>query len=272
MGPNPVNAPAGGGPRLSVRDLTVRVDGRTLLDAVSFEVAPGSRCAVVGPNGAGKSTLLRACLRLRPGAQGDLHLNERRLTDIPRRELARLAAYVPQGGAPDTPFTVRDFVLMGRYPHLAAFGAFRGEDLRAADRALEWTGMSAFAARTLDTLSGGERQKAHLAAALAQGGRLLLLDEPAAFLDPFQQVQVYAVLERLHRELGLTLVEVTHDVNRAALDHDRVIGLRDGRKVFDGVPEDLMRSAPLEAVYGRAFTLAPHPRDGRTVAWPEVRP
>jgi iron complex transport system ATP-binding protein len=262
----------GPAPGLSVRGLTVRADGQTLLDAVSLEVAPGSRCAVVGPNGAGKSTLLRACLRLLAGAEGDLRLGGRPLPTIPRRELARLLAYVPQAGPQDAPFTVRDFVRMGRYPHLSAFGVFSREDLRAADQALDLTGLAGFELRALDTLSGGERQKAYLAAALAQGGRVLLLDEPTAFLDPLQQVQVYAVLERLHRELGLTLVEVTHDVNRAALDHDQVIGLRAGRKVFDGTPDELMRPGPLETIYGRAFTLAPHPVSGRTVAWPEVRP
>jgi len=255
-------------PILAARGYGFQVNGQPLLQDVSFDIAPGSRCAIIGPNGAGKTTLLRSCLRLLPPGSGDLWLASRPLRTYPQRALASWLAYVPQAGGAETSFEVRDFVLMGRYPYLSPFASISREDRRAVDQALERTGLSAFAHRRLDTLSGGERQKVYLAAALAQGGRVLLLDEPTAFLDPRQQTQVYTVLEELHRDLGLTLIEVTHDVNRAALDHDQVIGLRAGRKVFDGSPEALMRPERLSAIYGQAFTLAPHPVTGRLVAWP----
>jgi iron complex transport system ATP-binding protein len=255
---------------LAAENYSFRVNGQILLDRVTLHIAAGTRCAIIGANGAGKSTLLKSFLRLLPAGDGELRIGERPVSRYTQRALARWLAYVPQAGSADTDFAVRDFVLMGRYPYLSPWSTVTREDRLAVAAALEQTGLEAFAGRALNTLSGGERQKAYLAAALAQGGRILLLDEPTAFLDPFQAAQVYAVLGRLHRELGLTLVEVTHDVNRAALGHDQVIGLSHGRVVFDGTPEALMNAETLFAIYGHRFYLAPHPHSGRMVAWPEA--
>jgi iron complex transport system ATP-binding protein len=256
---------------LSAVQYTFRVDGKALLDRVSFSIRAGARCAIIGPNGAGKSTLLKSFCRILPPGEGDLLVAGRSWRQYSQKELARWLAYVPQGEGRDSLFTVREFVLMGRYPYLSPFSAVRGEDWRAVDEALDRTGLRTFAGRRLDTLSGGERQKVLIAAALVQGARVLLLDEPTAFLDPYQQDQVHALLDDLHRTSGVTRVEVTHDVNRAALDHDQIIGLRAGRIVFDGTPAQLMRPEILDVVYGKRFTLTPHPADGRLVALPEVR-
>lgn len=256
---------------LSMENYSCRVNGKILLDGVSFSVRAGTRCAVIGPNGAGKSTLLKSICRILPPGRGEIKIAGCSWRSLTQRELARRIAYVPQAENRENLFCVREFVLLGRYPYLSPLTTVRREDWRAVDEALERTGLCAFADRRLDTLSGGERQKVLIAAALVQGGRMLLLDEPTAFLDPYQQDQVHALLDGLHRTDGVTRVEVTHDVNRAALDHDRIIGLREGRVVFDGTPEQLMRSEALLAVYGKRFTLAPHPANGRPVALPEAR-
>jgi len=159
---------------------------------------------------------------------------------------------------------------MGRYPHFSPFTALKAEDLKSVRRALQLTGMQTFANRALSTLSGGEQQKVMIAAALAQAARIMLLDEPAAFLDPYQQDQIYRLLEIIHQETNLTIVEVTHDINRAALGHERILGLRQGKVVFWGTPDELMTPAVLFEIYKKRFQLAPHPENGHTIVFPEV--
>jgi len=264
------NAPDVLEPILEARRYSFGVEGKMLLDEVDLAVYPRARCAIIGPNGAGKSTLLKSFCRILEPGQGELRVAGRPVRDYSQRELARWLAYVPQAAGRDSLFTVRDFVLMGRYPFLSPFSSVRQEDRRAVEEALDCTGLRSFADRSLHTLSGGETQKVLIAAALVQGSRILLLDEPTAFLDPYQQDQVHELLERLHQDTGVTWVEVTHDVNRAALGFEQVIGLRAGRVVFSGAPEKLMNRETLLAIYGKTFTLAPHPANGRPMVLPEV--
>jgi iron complex transport system ATP-binding protein len=145
----------------------------------------------------------------------------------------------------------------------------RPEDRAEIDRALQDTGMVAFANRSMDALSGGERQKALLAAALAQQSEILLLDEPTAFLDPAQQADVLAVLGRAHREKGVTIVSVTHDLNEALAHARRVIALREGAVVFDGPSADLTTGDVLRRIYDHDFVIGTHPKTGRPVLFPD---
>jgi iron complex transport system ATP-binding protein len=253
---------------LTVQDLSARVPGRRLLDSVSFAVAAGERFAIIGPNGAGKSTLLKALCRIRPLSAGAVQWSGRPLALLAQKDLARQVAYVPQALTQPNGFTVREFVLMGRYPHLSPFSNPRKRDWQAVDQTLERTGMAGFSDRVLSTLSGGEQQKVMIAAALAQEAQVLLLDEPTAHLDPLQQEQIYTLLESARQRQRLTLLEVTHDVNRAGLGHDRILGLRDGRVVFLGTPEELMQPEALRRIYGKTFLLAPHPLSGRPMVLP----
>jgi iron complex transport system ATP-binding protein len=134
---------------------------------------------------------------------------------------------------------------------------------------MERTGTSRFAERLLPTLSGGERQRVFLAAAIAQGARVLLLDEPTAFLDPNHRLEVQRALARLRGE-GVTILAVTHEVNEALLAGDRVAVLREGRVVFCGGPEALVREGVLERVYGTRFRFQAHPETGRPFVLPEA--
>jgi iron complex transport system ATP-binding protein len=122
----------------------------------------------------------------------------------------------------------------------------------------------------MGTLSGGERQKVFIAAALAQGARILLLDEPTTFLDPRHQSEVLRILRTVNRGQGVTVLAVTHDLNAAALVSDRVVALKAGRVAFDGLPADLMRNEVLRAIYDQDFLFVPHPENGRPMVLPEV--
>jgi iron complex transport system ATP-binding protein len=255
---------------LGAEDYTYRVGNKALIEKVNFRLKAGARCAIIGPNGAGKSTLLKSFCRILPAGEGRLSVNGRSWQAYSQRELAHWISYVPQAGGRDDLFSVRDFVLMGRYPHLSAFSNIRHLDWVAVEKALEMTGLAGLAYRRLGTLSGGEQQKAMIASALVQGSRVMLLDEPTAFLDPFQQKQIYELLEHLHRETNVTLVEVTHDVNRALLGHDTILALKQGHLLFSGSPDELLKQNQLQRVYDKDFILAPHPLAGKMMVFPEV--
>ncbi len=256
---------------LEVRDLRWSYDPRRpVLRGVGFRVAAGERVALIGPNGAGKTTLIKCLNGLLRSFEGSVLLAGRPLQGYRPRDLARMAAYVPQPMSAGLPFAVREFVAMGRYPHGGMWGGLTAEDQEAVRWALRITGTLEFADRRHDTLSGGERQKVMLAAALAQRSPLLLLDEPSAFLDPGHQHEIDCILHTVNRRLGVTLVTATHDLNRAALTSDRVLGLRDGRLLCDAGPTAALAPTMLRQLYDERFERVDHPGTGLPMILPRA--
>jgi len=241
---------------LECRNLRVRAGDKVILEDVSFGIRSGESLMVIGPNGSGKTTLLHALLALVSAAAGDILWNGRPVQSLTRRELARLAAFMPQ--LPETPtgFTVFEYVLTARYARRGSWGRYTAEDHKKTEAALELTAMTAFRDRPVSTLSGGERQKTQLAAAVAQETPFLLLDEPAAFLDYHHQVEIMALVERLRQERNLSVVMVTHDLNIPFLDGARVLALKNGRTLFYGMVTDLpSQLSMLEQLYDTPFRL-----------------
>ncbi|MGH7786933.1 MAG: heme ABC transporter ATP-binding protein [Candidatus Binatia bacterium] len=222
---------------------------------VSFTVARGEFLGVIGPNGSGKSTLLRLMSGILRPRRGAIAVEGRPIAEWNRRELGRAIAVVPQETVIDFPFSVMETVLFGRTPHVAGFGFDDEHDVAAARRALERTDTAHLARRNVTELSGGERQRVMLARALAQEPRILLLDEPAAFLDIRHEVEVYDLLRDLQRD-GLTVVSVLHDLNIAALYCDRLLLLHDGRIARAGAPAEVITYANLTEVYGTEVYVA----------------
>jgi iron complex transport system ATP-binding protein len=257
-------------PAIEAQDVSYRIDGKTILDNVSFRVEAGAYLSIVGPNGAGKSTLLKCLNRILRGAGGRILIQGRPLAAYTQAELAVQVGYVPQGRPDDSPFTVYEFVMMGRYPHLSAFTRPAPEDASRVADALDMVDARTLIHRQYGTLSGGEKQRALIAAALAQDARILLLDEPTAFLDPHHQRDILRLLVKLNRESGLTVVSVTHDINAAALSAQKALALREGRVLFFGSQDDLMDSGVLSELYGQEFHFVPHPVNGRRLIVPEA--
>jgi iron complex transport system ATP-binding protein len=225
---------------LRVRDLAWRApSGAEVLRDVSFDVAPGEFVAVMGRNGAGKSTLLDVIAGLRLRSDGRITIGGRPLSDWEPHARARVLAHLPQMLRADLSITAEALVLMGRYPH--ADGWFESNDDEAIAReAMARCECLALRHRQLSTLSGGERQRVYLAASLAQHARVLLLDEPATFLDVDQQVQCFSVV-RTEAERGAACLAVTHDVNLALTFCTRLIVLADR-----GVAKDLPIDAAIQ--------------------------
>lgn len=258
--------------KLEVEDLRVRYGARTVVDGVDLRVDGGELVAVCGPNGAGKSTLLRCVAGvLRPQA-GSVRLDGRDVFALPVRERARLVGYLPQ--EPSTPEGLRcaEVVLLGRYASRSGWAAgWTARDHEAALEALRATGTEHLADRPLQQTSGGERQRVLLARVLAQGARVLALDEPTSHLDLGHQVQVLGLLRRLAGE-GYTVLAATHDLNLAALFFHRLVLLDRGRVLADGRPEEVLRAGVVRSAYGPAATVWQHPETGAPVVLPRPAP
>jgi iron complex transport system ATP-binding protein len=239
---------------IELRGVTVELGGRPVVDRVDADVADGEWLALIGPNGAGKTTLLRAIARLLPFT-GQIWLDGRPSADLPRGELARLVAVVPQD--PSTPpwMTVAEYVLLGRTPHLGPLAKEGVRDREAAARALARLDLLPFTDRRLGTLSGGEKQRVVVARALAQEASIVLLDEPTAALDIGHQQQALELLDGLREESGLTLVAAMHDLTLAAQYADRMLLLDAGRVVADGPPVDVLTEAAIAQYYGAAIDV-----------------
>ncbi len=249
---------------LNVVNLGVRRGSRTILQQLTWSVASGELLALVGPNGAGKTTLLK-CLAGLIAHTGEVALHGVSLSSLARRKLAQIVAYVPQSVDLSFPFSVREFVSFGRYPHLERFCGLQPEDERFVEALLEKVGIRSLADQRVSSLSGGERQKVLLASALAQQPKLLLLDEPTAYLDPKRQRDLMALLHTLCSD-GLSVVAVTHDINGMGREADRILALKAGQQHFLGTPEEFIRPEILAGLYDERFTLFTHPESKRQVA------
>ena len=234
---------------LGVRNLSCYLGGRPLLRELSFELPAGARCLIAGPNGAGKSTLLRCLLGLLP-CMGEIKIEGRGLQRIPPRERAQLLAWVPQPDRQSSDFLVEEFVALARYAREPRFAA-PAVDHRAVCHALELTDCAHWRKRRLSTLSGGEKQRVMLAAALAQEARWLLLDEPTAFLDPGQCLEFAEVLKRVREEQSCGYLLVSHSLLAMSTLCDTAIALKEGRLLFAGDCNQLMQRSLLEELYGR---------------------
>jgi iron complex transport system ATP-binding protein len=253
-------------PRLEARGISVAFPSRgSVLSDLSFAASAGTVTAVLGPNGAGKTTLLDVCLGWRRPDRGTVLLDGRPLGSWGRGEQARTMSLVPQRENVRFDFSVTDYVLLGRSPHLPTLGVPGSADRAIVRDALRTVGISGFAGRSIATLSGGEYQLMLIARSLAQRSTVLLLDEPASQLDPAHRQRVTALLRRL-ADRGMTVVYTSHDPQAAAAAADTVHLLRRGRFAFSGSPRRTLTAEALRAVYGVPFRVA-WTRRGPHVSW-----
>ncbi|MBO4301613.1 MAG: ABC transporter ATP-binding protein [Desulfovibrio sp.] len=252
-------------PILRVSDVSAGYHNRRVLRHVGLTLHAGECLALLGPNGSGKTTLLRALSGVLPLLDGKVELLGRPLAGMRARDRARSVAVVPQRGNYPPRVTAKQFVLLGRFAHLSWLGVYERADHMAADMALEATGTMALAHRHMQELSGGEVQRVLLARALAQETPLLLLDELAAGLDMARMVELFDLLER-RRAAGTCVLMVMHDCNLAAIYATRLMGLREGRVLFDGPVDDVFTEVNLNALYSFPVVVLPHPLLGRPQA------
>lgn len=250
---------------IEATDVTVRIDGRDLLQAASLTVRTGEVLALIGPNGAGKSTLLAAITGDMPRHSGDVRIAGRPLAEWSLRELSQRRAVLPQENGVFFPFTVQQVVEMGRAPWQRTERDL--EDDEAVAEALRLTDIERFRARRVPSLSGGERARAALARILAQRTGVLLLDEPTAALDLKHQEAVLALAAE-RAALGDAVVVVLHDLNLAAAYATRIAMLSRGQIVACGTPDEVLTAERIGAVYEQPVDVIRHPVSGATLIVP----
>lgn len=233
-----------------------------VLKDVSAAFETGRLTSIIGVNGCGKSTLLKAILGMIPLSGGRIMIDGNILGNMTRNEIARKVAYLPQGK--DTPdMTVEQLVLHGRFPHLNYPRRYTRQDHEIAFSAMEQAGISELAAKPLHTLSGGMRQNAYIAMALAQGTDYVLLDEPTTYLDIAHQLELMKTLRTL-ANAGKGIVAVMHDLPMAFTFSDRVVLLHDGRVVSDDDTERVCQQKTIDGIFGVAVKRS---ADGRTYSY-----
>jgi iron complex transport system ATP-binding protein len=258
---------------LHAEDVSFAYDRRSrpVVDGVTIGVARGTMLGLLGPNGSGKTTLLRLLSGTLTPARGHITVESAAIAALSRRELARRIAIVPQETHSTFDFTVLEIVLMGRYPHLGAFELEGADDVTIAREAMAATGTAALESRRFATLSGGEKQRVVIASALAQSSSILLLDEPTASLDLGFQFDIAALLRRLNRERGVTMVVSTHDLNLAATLCTELVLLRSGRVLAHGPTERVLNAEGVRSLYGVDADVVMHPRAGHLTVVPLAR-
>ena len=248
---------------LSVSDLTVAFHGKPIVSNASLRVDSGQFVGLLGPNGSGKSTLLRTICRLNRSYKGTVLWSGADARSIPLKEFARSVAVVSQFNAIAFDFSVIEVVLMGRSPHLSMMSRESKEDLLIAEEALKTVELSAFRDRSFSSLSGGEKQRALLARALAQQPSFLVLDEPTNHLDIKHQLNTLAIV----RNLGISCLAALHDLEMASRFVDRVYFMKDGSVRAGGEPRDVITSEAIEELYEVRSRVTPREEGGVAIEY-----
>lgn len=257
---------------LEISDLACGYDGRAVIEGIAFSVSAGEVLAIAGPNGSGKSTLLHAIGRLLSPLRGEIRCEGRSIWALDPRAHARAVALTPQRAAQMAwPISVEEFVSLGRAPHRGWLLPYTTDDRAIVVQAMTRLGVETLASRNAATLSGGEMRRVMLARTLAQEPRVLLLDEPAAYLDIHYQAELLGLIRDLARERRIAIILTVHDFNLAALCADRMAVLHGGRLHAMGPPAEVLTEAVLRPVYGDKIEVFPHPRTGQPVVLPVLR-
>lgn len=239
---------------IQLSNVTVQYGRHTALKNINVTITKHDYITVIGPNGSGKSTLLKTLIRIIPHTMvtGKICIQGKKIEMIPQQDLARIMSYVPQHMPSSLPFTVIEFIRLGRYPHHSLLKPLSAEDKKWLHWCLEVTGLLSFKNRHINQLSGGERQKVLLAGALAQQPHILLLDEPTHFLDPKHHYDMHRLLTKLHKEYHLAIMMVTHNMHHILDNHHTLLALNNGQIAFCGHADDTQKHHIIEELFGRS--------------------
>lgn len=239
--------------------------GRTpVIEGLDLSLPAGQVTAIVGPNGCGKSTLLAGLARLHAPHAGAVLLDGRDIQRVPSRELARRLALLPQETHAPEGLTVAELIRFGRQPHQGWLRQWSAEDRRVVDEAIVAADLEGFAERPLEAMSGGQRQRAWIAMAIAQQTPLLLLDEPTSALDLGHQIEVFELIRTLAAN-GKTIVMVVHDLVSACRFSDHLIAMHAGKVVAEGPPSQVVTTELVRRLYGVECTLLADPETGSPI-------
>lgn len=254
--------------RLFTERLHIAYGDKVIVHELDLSIPQGEITALVGANGSGKSTILKAMARLMKPAKGGVFLDGKSIHRMATKEVAKQLAILPQNPVAPEGLTVSELVSYGRFPHQSGLGSLTAEDKEMIAWSLEVTGMSELSDRPIEQMSGGQRQRAWIAMALAQGTNILFLDEPTTFLDMAHQLEVLNLLDRLHRDEKRTIVMVVHDLNHASQFAHHIVAIKSGEVLYEGNPEQVITSQMLQDVFSIEADVIPNPRTGKPLCLP----
>ncbi|VVO04355.1 ABC transporter ATP-binding protein [Pseudomonas fluorescens] len=249
---------------LQTRDLYLGYGRRMVVNGLDLHIPQGQVTVIVGPNGCGKSTLLAGLARLNKPRSGAVLLNGQPIGSLATRDVARLLALLPQDASAPEGITVNELIRFGRQPHQGLMRQWSAQDQLIVESALQAANLVELADRALESMSGGQRQRAWMAMAIAQDTPLLLLDEPTSALDLGHQIEVFELVRQLSHA-GKTVVMVLHDLSSACRYADHLVAMKAGRIVIEGAPDTVVTSALIEELYGVSCMLVKCPRTGAPV-------
>lgn len=255
---------------LSLQNVSVGYTGTPIVRDVSLDVMSGQVTAIIGPNGCGKSTLLRAVAGILPMQSGQILVNGQPRTSQRPKALARQLAMLPQGPIAPEGLSVRELVAQGRFPHQSLLRQWSAGDEAAVARAMDMTDVTDLADTQISALSGGQRQRCWIAMVLAQDTDIVLLDEPATYLDLKFQIELMRLLRRVAHDDGRCLLVVMHELNIAAAFADDIVMMRAGQIAAKGSADDVFTTDTLRDVFGLDAHVITDPRSGRPVCLPAI--
>ena len=232
---------------IKLAGVTKRYGATTVVDDVSLSIPRGGVTALVGPNGAGKSTLVSIIGRLLVADAGMVHIDGLDVTRTRSDQLARRLSILRQENQLAVRLTVRELVEFGRFPY--SKGRLNADDRMHVARAIDYLELGDFVDRPINQLSGGQRQRAFIAMVLCQDTDYVLLDEPLNNLDLRHAAQTMSLIRRLATELDKTIVIVLHDINFASYHADRIVAMKEGRVLADGLPREILTAATIEKIF-----------------------
>lgn len=252
--------------------VTVGYGQRTIIRDLSATFPAGKVTTIVGPNGCGKSTLLRAMSGLLNLDTGTVSVDGQNISDMNRKDVARILGMLPQSPVAPEGLLVSDLVARGRHPHQAWFRQWSSTDEDAVFEALKQTGSADLASRTLDELSGGQRQRVWISMVLAQNTDILFLDEPTTYLDLATSVDILELVDSLRQELGRTVVMVLHDLNLAVRYSDYLVVMKEGQVIASGAPAEIITAELLQDAFDLRARVIEDPETGDPLIVPLRKP
>ena len=250
---------------IEIRNLEAAYEDRVIIPCANVMIPEGKITMMIVPNGCGKSTLLKSIARILPIKKGEVLLDGTNIKKLSQKLIAQKMAVLPQTPLVPEGITVKDLVAYGRFPYQKPFSGLKKADHEIIEWAMQRTGVFELKDRKVEELSGGQRQRVWISLTLAQKTNILILDEPTTYLDMAHQLEILELLQTLNAEEHTTIIMVIHELNHAAKFADHIIGMRQGRILFEGSPNDVIHVENLIKLYEVEAVLIQNEKKGYPV-------
>ena len=253
---------------IEIKNISAGYYGKPVLKNINCTIKKGSFNGIIGRNGAGKSTLLKVLCGLLKPLAGEILLDSQNIYEIQKKTLSKKISFMPQSIETNFPFTVDEFIMLGRYPYMNIFKTPSAADYEVLSNVLRFTGSEEFSKRYINDLSGGEKQRVLIAQSIAQESDIAIFDEPTSHLDIGSQADILNLLKDLNEKHGKTIIVTLHDLNTAGEFCDNLLLMEEGKIRKSGTPEEVLNYKDIEEVYKTTVIVKTNPMSGKPYVIP----